>query len=458
MEQRDVKEAFDQMRPSDEKMNDIWNKIEHGNVGRRKRIPFRKYLYRAAVFVLVTVSARFLYVFAIPCGSPGTSEPKEVLYVEQGGQSVVDVAKGILERGLAVYAPDIEFIDDTYVVFGNLRGIIVYNRETKKVAGTIDTQTTGCVYYDSQEKMTHVVKVENELVVFNSENGKAYGSFYKYLIEDINAEYPVIETGEDKAELDKYYEMWENSQKKYVSAFEEFSDVFDFDNLVNVKYGVYSEQSKTWVDVSGKTKMSFLTVEGEQYYLHTYDENKNVVSVEELVLSDGGSDGVSIPTFSYTGDDKVRQAIWDYFYKDVVSCAEEGEILIPAFVIAKEVKDDEEILVFGNFWTYEFELNGNLLEDSGGGATAACFHLIQTDTGYDVIYAEEAEDGGLFDESIKKMSKGYPGLYMKWMYCIMYGEKERDEALLESLRMYVEDNELDIQYYKMYGWDPVKIF
>ena len=47
---------------------------------------------------------------------------------------------------------------------------------------------------------------------------------------------------------------------------------------------------------------------------------------------------------------------------------------------------------------------------------------------------------------------------MKWMYCIMYGEKERDEALLESLRMYVEDNELDIQYYKMYGWDPVKIF
>ena len=32
------------------------------------------------------------------------------------------------------------------------------------------------------------------------------------------------------------------------------------------------------------------------------------------------------------------------------------------------------------------------------------------------------------------------------------------DAIKEYLQMYVESHQLDIQYYKEYGWDPVEIF
>ena len=41
---------------------------------------------------------------------------------------------------------------------------------------------------------------------------------------------------------------------------------------------------------------------------------------------------------------------------------------------------------------------------------------------------------------------------------LMNGNEGREEAIREYLRMYVGSNQLDIQYYKEFGWDPVKIF
>ena len=49
--------------------------------------------------------------------------------ISQGNQSVVSVTENMQQRGIDVYAPDIEYIDDTYVIFGNQRGITVYNRK-----------------------------------------------------------------------------------------------------------------------------------------------------------------------------------------------------------------------------------------------------------------------------------------------------------------------------------------
>ena len=33
-----------------------------------------------------------------------------------------------------------------------------------------------------------------------------------------------------------------------------------------------------------------------------------------------------------------------------------------------------------------------------------------------------------------------------------------EEIRKEYIRMYVEDNNLNVEYYKDYGWDPIKLF
>jgi hypothetical protein len=55
---------------------------------------------------------------------------------------------------------------------------------------------------------------------------------------------------------------------------------------------------------------------------------------------------------------------------------------------------------------------------------------------------------------VKAFTKGYPGVYLK----MMSSNISREDALKEYLQMYVESHQLDIQYYKEYGWDPVEIF
>ena len=38
-------------------------------------------------------------------------------------------------------------------------------------------------------------------------------------------------------------------------------------------------------------------------------------------------------------------------------------------------------------------------------------------------------------------------------------QPERDKEIREEyIRMYVTDNNLSVEYYKDYGWDPVKLF
>ena len=63
-------------------------------------------------------------------------------------------------------------------------------------------------------------------------------------------------------------------------------------------------------------------------------------------------------------------------------------------------------------------------------------------------------DGSEYVKGIKEFCKGYPGMARKYFD---YEGKEREEARTALIRMYVKDNDLDIKYYKDYGWDPVPV-
>jgi hypothetical protein len=120
------------------------------------------------------------------------------------------------------------------------------------------------------------------------------------------------------------------------------------------------------------------------------------------------------------------------------------------------VEKGGELLVFGNFWSFGYLQTGTLLESTGGGEYPACFHLRESGDGYEVVSVDSAGDGAKYAEDIKTFTKGYPGLYRKYMNHDG-NKKEREKARKTYLQMYVQGSGLDIRYYKDFGWDPEEI-
>lgn len=164
-------------------------------------------------------------------------------------------------------------------------------------------------------------------------------------------------------------------------------------------------------------------------------------------------DGKQMPFFVYVGDNPAISAICDWFYEEAERHASYGDIWIPSFVILKETDKDGEHLVFGNFWSGGYRLEGDTLVQGGGGEMPACFHLKETENGYVVASVEKAGDGAYYAESIKEFTKGYIGLYTRFMT-----NHDNDKAEKEFVRMYAEHNGLNIKYIRHYGWEPVALY
>ena len=181
---------------------------------------------------------------------------------------------------------------------------------------------------------------------------------------------------------------------------------------------------------------------------------------EKPPLASGGpqfeitqKDGTTMPSFVYTGDNLAIAAICDWFSEEAERHAGYGDVWIPSFVILKEADRYGEHLVFGNFWSGGYRLEDETMVQGGGGEMPACFHLKKTEKGYTVVSVEQAGDGEYYAKSIKEFTKGYIGLYEKFMT-----HHDNEQAEIEFMRMYAEHNGLDIKYIKHYGWEPVPLY
>jgi RNA polymerase sigma factor (sigma-70 family) len=215
------------------------------------------------------------------------------------------------------------------------------------------------------------------------------------------------------------------------------------------------------VDLGEIPEREFYEKEEGEYELYIYetDTKSFLETVIALDVDTQETEQIeqTLPKFVYTGEDKAIQAICEYLAETEEEEDDENSVWIPSFVIFKEAKAKGEYLVFGNFWSDSYKLTGNILESTSGGEMPACFHLIKDGEGYQVASVEQAGDGTNYAKDIKNFTKGYWGLYRKYMDYEAIQEA-RDKAQKEYLQMYVRDNQLDVKYFKEFGWDPVEIF
>ena len=298
----------------------------------------------------------------------------------------------------------------------------------------------------------------------------------------------------DTEEIRAIYDLWSDYAKTRIhDTFDSFYGS-DFLNQDNEKFNdmSYSRNSLSWSDKSGENMLSCLVVYGNtDYELYTMHAD-GTLTCETLDLTvktnedgndpnhstgnsaqttdgqdnNGQTDDSShtentLPVFSYTGDDAVLATICAYMMESDESQgyyrSSEASVYIPAPVIYGVKQKDDDLMVFCNLWNFVYYQNGNTLECESGGESPARLRLhpdADAPGGYQVIEDLRTGDGSEYDKGIKEFCKGYPGMARKYFD---YEETDREEARTALIRMYVKNNDLDIKYYKDYGWDPVPV-
>ena len=190
----------------------------------------------------------------------------------------------------------------------------------------------------------------------------------------------------------------------------------------------------------------------ENFLYEEVDYEENIDSIKKDDITD-----ISKNLFHYTGNDKYLKPITDYLIKQEYFFSE-STIFIPSPNIIKYDESDlNDIKIYGDFWIYGYVLVGDTLHNDKGGSFPGCMHLSNKNEEINVVSFDIAEDGSNFDESIKKICNNDKELYEKMFEAMDSTTDESINIRKEYIKMYRDEYDLDIKYYKDYGWRRVSI-
>lgn len=167
----------------------------------------------------------------------------------------------------------------------------------------------------------------------------------------------------------------------------------------------------------------------------------------------------ALPAYAYPGDDPIEAAVAEYTAEFGPGYRPEtGSVSIPApIILLVEETDDSHCRVYGNFWLFNYVLNGATLETISGGEMPAVLTLEKTENGWKVTDAEQAGDGEDYAKDIHRFCQGNEALETAY-----YEAEDLDNAMgwnvrHRFIRDYVAANGLAVEAYQDYGWDPIPL-
>lgn len=183
------------------------------------------------------------------------------------------------------------------------------------------------------------------------------------------------------------------------------------------------------------------------------DESENTDTSDEDTQDNG-----KLPKYKSAQSGSIEEAItlymWDEFgFKE----PDDGSVAIPAYVIIKTTETDDITNVYGDFWVYTYKLEDKNMMCESGGSYPGVFHLRQNENGYEVASFDMASDGSGYMSSLEKMCDGDEELQQRFLDVSSADNNECINARISFLRWYAYDNELEIETYQDFGWDPVSL-
>lgn len=150
----------------------------------------------------------------------------------------------------------------------------------------------------------------------------------------------------------------------------------------------------------------------------------------------------------------MRDAISDYLVKEIGANYSQGEICVPVLMlVSTEEPDDEQTLVWGDFWVFNYDFAGDTLKTVSGGNHSGCMLLQRKNGALTATDFEQTEDGAGNEVSAKRIFGKHYDVYQN-----MHSNQDVREAVRhEQLKEYVRRNGLSVHYYQDYGWDAVAL-
>ena len=145
-------------------------------------------------------------------------------------------------------------------------------------------------------------------------------------------------------------------------------------------------------------------------------------------------------------------AIDRYLTDSIGSKYAKGEHCVPIHSIVRvDERNSEDILVWGDFWVFNYNQSGDTLKCVSGGSHPGLMHIRQTAKGFEVTAFDQVEDGSSYLPTAKKIF----GDKFNAFKTINSDEKARERLRAEGLATYAKKNGLAVTLYQDYGW-PVK--
>lgn len=145
-------------------------------------------------------------------------------------------------------------------------------------------------------------------------------------------------------------------------------------------------------------------------------------------------------------------AIERYLVSECGSKYLEGQYCVPfQTVIGVDERNSDDILVWGDFWVFNYNIEGDILKTVSGGSHPGLMHIKQTDEGFEVTGFEQVEDGSKNLPS----AKGIFGDKYEDFHAVNSDETRREKHRAEVLAKYVQKHGIPVTKYQDYGW-PVK--
>ena len=132
----------------------------------------------------------------------------------------------------------------------------------------------------------------------------------------------------------------------------------------------------------------------------------------------------------------------------------EGEYCVPIHnIVAVDESNAADILVWGDYWVFNYNQVGYTLKCVSGGSHPGLMHLQQTDKGFEVTAFDQVEDGSSFLPTAQKIF----GDKYEAFQAINSDDKKREKLRADILSAYVKKHNLTATMYQDYGWPAKKL-
>ena len=147
-------------------------------------------------------------------------------------------------------------------------------------------------------------------------------------------------------------------------------------------------------------------------------------------------------------------AIEDYLVNVIGKNYAEAEHCIPSpFIVNTDDSNKDDVLVWGDFWVFNYDIVGDTLKTVSGGDHPGLMHLKKTDKGFEVAGFDAVEDGAGNMESAKRIF----GDNFDAFWELNSNQEKREDVRLHFIADYVKKHNLPVKMVQDYGWPAVAL-